>query len=71
MKMIIDTDPGVDDAMAIFYAALVPEIELIGLTSIFGNVTVETATRNALRLLEMAGIDAPVAQGANLSLIHI
>lgn len=65
MKMIIDTDPGVDDAMAIFYAALVPEIELIGLTSIFGNVTAETATRNALRLLEMAGIDAPVAQGAN------
>lgn len=64
MKMIIDTDPGVDDAMAIFYAALVPEIELIGLTSIFGNVTVETATRNALRLLEIAGIDAPVAQGA-------
>ena len=64
MKIIIDTDPGVDDAMAVFYAALVPEIELLGLTSVFGNVTVDIATRNALRLLEMAGVDASVAHGA-------
>ena len=63
-KLIIDTDPGVDDAMAIFYAAAAPEIELLGLTSIFGNVTTATATRNALRLLEAAGVDAPVAHGA-------
>lgn len=64
MKMIIDTDPGIDDAMAIFYAAVDPEIELLGLTSVFGNVTVEMATRNALRLVEMAGLDIPVAEGA-------
>ncbi|MGH1466505.1 MAG: nucleoside hydrolase [Cognatishimia sp.] len=63
-KLIIDTDPGIDDAMAIFYAAAAPDIDLLGLTSIFGNVTVETATRNALRLLETAGVDAPVAAGA-------
>jgi inosine-uridine nucleoside N-ribohydrolase len=66
VKMIIDTDPGIDDAMAIFYAAAAPDIELLGLTSVFGNVTIEQATRNALRLLEWTGFDAvPVAQGAH------
>ncbi|MEN0088420.1 MAG: nucleoside hydrolase [Pseudomonadota bacterium] len=63
IKMIIDTDPGVDDAMAILYAAAAPDIELIGLTTVFGNVTTPMATRNALRLVEMAGLDVPVAQG--------
>lgn len=66
LKLIIDTDPGIDDAMAIFYAAAAPDIELLGLTSIFGNVTATQATRNALRLLEWAGLnDVPVAQGAS------
>lgn len=64
MKILIDTDPGIDDAMAILYAALAPDIDLVGLTTVFGNVPVETATRNALRLVEMAGLDIPVAQGA-------
>jgi inosine-uridine nucleoside N-ribohydrolase len=64
MKMIIDTDPGIDDALAILYAAAHPDIELLGLTTVFGNVTVEQATRNALFLLERAGLDIPVAEGA-------
>ncbi len=68
-KLIIDTDPGIDDAMAIFYAAAAPEIELLGLTTIFGNVTTAIATRNALRLLEAAGIDTPVARGAEKPLM--
>lgn len=63
IKMIIDTDPGIDDAMAIFYAMGAPDIDLLGLTSIFGNVTVEQATRNALRLFEWGGVDAEVAPG--------
>ncbi|MFT5114241.1 MAG: inosine-uridine nucleoside N-ribohydrolase [Parasphingorhabdus sp.] len=63
-KVIIDTDPGIDDAMAIIYAHLDPNIELIGLTSIFGNVTIDTATRNALALTEMLGSSATVAGGA-------
>ncbi|MGH1577404.1 nucleoside hydrolase [Planktotalea sp.] len=64
VKLIIDTDPGIDDAMAIFYAAAAPEIELLGLTTIFGNVTTQMATRNALRLLEWLGHEnVPVAQG--------
>ena len=68
-KLIIDTDPGIDDAMAIFYAAAAPDIELLGLTTIFGNVTTKTATRNALRLLEKAGLDLPVAKGADVPLV--
>ncbi len=63
-KMIIDTDPGVDDAMAILYAAHDPAIELLGLTTVFGNVPVQKATRNALRLCDLAGLDIPVAEGA-------
>ena len=72
-KIIIDTDPGIDDAMAIFYAAAAEDIELLGLTAIFGNVTVDTATRNALRLVEAAGLDIPVARGAEkpLAMPHI
>lgn len=68
-RMIIDTDPGIDDAMAIHYAFADPDIEVVGLTTIFGNVYVEQGTRNALRLLEMAVINAPVAEGANAPLV--
>ena len=62
-KLIIDTDPGIDDAMAIFYAAAAPDIELLGLTTIFGNVTTKMATRNALRLLEAADLELPAWRG--------
>src|SRR5260221_4748734 len=65
-KIIIDTDPGVDDTMAIFFALKSPELELVGLTTIFGNVHTDLATTNALRLLEIAGrTDIPVAKGAD------
>lgn len=63
-KLIIDTDPGVDDAMAILFACSHPDLELVGLTSIFGNVTIDVATRNALVLAELTGAIVPVAQGA-------
>ena len=63
LKLIIDTDPGIDDAMAIFYAIASPEIDLLGLTTVFGNVTTPKATRNALYLLEQVGIEIPVAEG--------
>lgn len=62
-KIIIDTDPGIDDAMAVFFAMSSPELELLGLTTTFGNVSVDRATENALHLVEMAGISIPVAQG--------
>ena len=49
LKLIIDTDPGIDDAMAIFYAIAAPEIDLLGLTTVFGNVTTPKATRGFRR----------------------
>lgn len=65
MKLVIDTDPGVDDAMAITFAALHPGIDLLGLTTVFGNVTAMQGTRNALYLAERLGQTVPVAEGAN------
>ena len=63
-KVIYDTDPGVDDAMALVFQALHPQIELVGVTSVFGNSTIETTTRNALYLVERFAPGAPVARGA-------
>ena len=68
MKLILDTDPGVDDAMAYLYAHASPEIELVGVTTIFGNVTIEDATRNALWLNEFCGGAVRVYQGARAPL---
>lgn len=62
--IIFDTDPGVDDAQAIAIALRHPEIELLGLTTTYGNVDIDVATRNALLLSELAGRRIPVAQGA-------
>ncbi|MFC4855593.1 nucleoside hydrolase [Actinophytocola glycyrrhizae] len=68
-RLIIDTDPGIDDAMALFAALASPELDVAGLTTVFGNVTVEVATRNALALLDIAGrADIPVARGATAPL---
>ena len=64
-KIIIDTDPGVDDSWAILLALRSPEVEVIGLTSLFGNVRTKMATQNALYLLEKFGkTDIPVVEGS-------
>jgi purine nucleosidase len=69
-KVIIDTDTGIDDAMAVVYALLEPEIEVLALTSVFGNVSVDLTTRNTLVILDVLGrTDIPVAQGAAKGLI--
>ena len=66
IKIIIDTDPGVDDAIAILMALAAPEIEVVGLTTVGGNVPLARTTRNALALLQAAGrSDIPVAKGAS------
>ncbi|MDN4502075.1 nucleoside hydrolase [Alteromonadaceae bacterium BrNp21-10] len=62
-KVIIDTDPGIDDAMALFFAFQSPEIEVLGLTTVFGNVDVQTSAKNALWLCELAKQQLPVTQG--------
>ena len=65
-KIIIDTDPGIDDAMAIFFAMSSPALEILGLTTTFGNVSVDQATINALTLVEMVGGSIPVARGVSV-----
>ncbi|HET7369021.1 MAG TPA: nucleoside hydrolase [Gaiella sp.] len=63
--IVIDCDPGHDDAIALLLALASPEVELLGVTTTYGNQTVEKTTANALRVLELAGrTDVPVAQGA-------
>ena len=63
-KVIIDTDTGADDASALILAAKSPEIDILGVTVMKGNVELEQATRNALAALESANSDAPVYMGA-------
>ncbi len=64
-KLILDCDPGLDDALAILLAHSDPELELVALTTVGGNVAIENTTRNALQLREYLGFtDVPVAAGA-------
>ena len=63
-KVIYDTDPGVDDAIALVFQALHPQIELLGVTSVFGNSTIDITTRNALYLAGRFAPGTPVARGA-------
>ena len=69
-KIIIDTDPGIDDAMAIHMAFADPRLEVVGLTTIFGNVNIDQATRNALWLSEQAHYPLDVARGADRPLVQ-
>ena len=62
-KVIYDTDPGVDDAMALYFALAHPAIEVLGITTTFGNVSVVQASSNALYLTAIAGRTLPVTQG--------
>ncbi|MEM6489863.1 MAG: nucleoside hydrolase [Pseudomonadota bacterium] len=68
--MVIDTDPGCDDALAILGALADPTIDLVGLSAVYGNVPVETASRNARQLVDLAGADVPVAEGAGNPLVQ-
>ena len=69
-RIIIDTDPGVDDALTFLLALASPEIQLEALTVTQGNVTVEIGTRNALSVLELLNAThIPVAQGCSLPIV--
>ncbi len=64
VKMIIDTDGGVDDAVAILWAATSPRVELLGISVVHGNVAMRQAGQNVCRILELAGrSDVPVTLG--------
>ena len=65
-RVIIDTDPGVDDAFALLLAMRSPELKIEGITPVAGNVPLELTLPNALRMVEIAGrTDIPVAAGAS------
>ncbi|MDN5751389.1 MAG: nucleoside hydrolase [Pseudonocardia sp.] len=71
IPLIIDTDPGVDDAVALMLAAASPEVDLRAVTTVFGNVALPATTRNAGRVLALAGrTDVPLAAGAARPLVH-
>ena len=70
-KIILDCDPGHDDAVAILLAAGNPDIELLGLTTVGGNHTIDHVTRNAQQVLTVAGLrDVPVYRGVTRPLLN-
>jgi inosine-uridine nucleoside N-ribohydrolase len=70
-KIIIDCDPGHDDAIAILLAGRHPEIELLAITTVAGNQTVEKTTHNALKVCSLANIrNVPVAMGMDRPLVR-
>ena len=70
--MVIDTDPGIDDAIALALAAMSPEADLRAVTTVAGNVSLSQTTRNALALLSTyERDDVPVAAGAARGLVHV
>ena len=69
-QVIIDCDPGHDDALALLLAAGDPRLRLLGVTTVAGNQTLDKTTRNALRILALAGVtDVPVAAGCARPLV--
>lgn len=66
--VIFDTDPGVDDAMALLFLRALPNIKLLAITTIFGNAETDTTTRNALYLIDRFRMDVPVYRGASVPL---
>lgn len=71
IPIVIDCDPGHDDAMAILWALASPQLELRAVTTVAGNQTIEKVTTNAIKVLTKAGrLDIPVAMGAKTPLIR-
>src|SRR5512144_1998133 len=70
-KILLDTDPGIDDSCAILLALASPELSLEGLSIVHGNCSLEQATKNALSVLELANAShIPVARGCTLPLVQ-
>ena len=70
-SLILDVDTGVDDALAILYAAGSPDVAIVACTCVMGNVTVDRAVENTLAVLELAGLpEVEVARGAERPLVR-
>jgi inosine-uridine nucleoside N-ribohydrolase len=71
IRVVLDCDPGHDDAIALLLGLASPEVDLVGVTTTYGNQTLEKTTANAIRVLELAGRgDVPVAAGAAQPLVR-
>jgi purine nucleosidase len=71
MRVFVDCDPGIDDAVALAYLAARGDVEIVGVGAVFGNNSVDITADNALRLLELYGRpDVPVAVGAGRPLVQ-
>src|ERR1044071_1378233 len=70
-KMILDVDTGTDDAVALMTAALSPDLELVGATSVNGNTSIEYTTENTLRVFDFIGMpEVPVYRGMDRPLVR-
>src|SRR5262249_46080175 len=70
-RVLIDCDPGHDDAIALLLALASPELEVLGITTVAGNQTLDKTTINALKILEFTGrTEIPVAAGAPRPLVR-
>jgi inosine-uridine nucleoside N-ribohydrolase len=69
-RIILDVDTGTDDAVALMVAALSPDLELIGATTVNGNVPVDYATENTLRTFDYIGVDIPVFEGMAMPIVR-
>jgi len=70
VKMVIDTDTASDDAVALIMALRSPEVDVVGITTVSGNVDIEQATRNARYTLELCDVDVPLYRGADRPLLR-
>ncbi len=71
IKVIIDTDPGVDDSACLIYAFFNERVDIKLFTSVVGNVPLDTATRNLLHLMDIFNINTPVAKGADKAMFRV
>ncbi|MFR6582681.1 MAG: nucleoside hydrolase [Ruminococcus sp.] len=70
IKVIMDCDPGIDDGIALAYAAAhQDELELLAVTTFAGNNTIDKVTKNALELVDFYGLNVPVARGQERPLV--
>lgn len=70
IPIIIDCDPGHDDAIALMLAAASPELDLQAVTTVAGNTRLEQSTANAVRVMDLLGLDVPVAAGADRPIVR-
>lgn len=67
-KVIIDTDPGIDDSIALLLALNSPKLEVLGITTTVGNIGIDLTTQNALKLVDFCSKNIPVYKGAEAPL---